>query len=581
MARRRENRHNPRRFELEPLEPRMMLSAVDLAAAAPDALLPAVVIDQAAQQVQNQANAFSGTMTKVRMPSAVVTGESFRGSVRATFTNDTGQDLKSRDQIEWQLVARPQGGGDDVVLATRTQGVGNWRSGANKNVALSVRDAPALPVGTYDLLITGSYTDSETQTTYNGQATVDEDAQPVTLAVADAFVDMETGLGRMRLSPMLLAGQLLRGTVQVGVTNNGNVDLPNGQLVDVQVFVVAEDGGQQTLIGESLGQSVSNLKVGKTKNVNIKINFANALATGDYDLRVVVSPSDGLVETHQQAGNNTADVGDALTVRNLSPDDVAGMHLLMQVKGSTGDLAGRGRYEVVFAAEDDAFARVGDGANIGTVTGTFAYTPINTTTCTVTYTDASGGPGWTSQLTFTSLTKGEFTLTTPQGDTQTGTFTVDLKGPSTTPDSVAGMAFDGAAQRGRGDLQLRGPFRLVSSSDGSYLITSPLSNEEGQGTYEYYPADLGVGFVVLDSAGDDPGVMIFNYRNNTSLAYTLGSLNTLATQWGRMTQDVSYVEPANVAALTNVYIPGEDEPGDEGDGEGPYEFFGDPTITWS
>jgi hypothetical protein len=234
-----------------------------------------------------------GTM---RLPTAVTSGDGTKITVPVEITNHGNVPMGDDVAVAVQVFIRPVGAADDsgdILIGEATdQSLKKLAPGRAKKVSVKCLIPPGVATDNYQIVTKIDTGDVVAQGAGDDPANNTATAAD-TIGVTFGFVDPVTGFGKMKMPAVVLANQLLRGTVQVLVTNQGNVPLPNGQTADVQLFLQETGTQNRTLIGEALGQKISKLKPGKAKGVNVKVNMPGGVPADGYDLVAVVTPLNG------------------------------------------------------------------------------------------------------------------------------------------------------------------------------------------------------------------------------------------------------------------------------------------------
>ena len=294
----------------------------------------AAVVDAADQTVEGDEtnNLATGTAVEVRqrdfdltaqfisvrrMPQHVVAGAKVKSSARVAISNTATSTEKPARRTTFLVgvYARPTGAtdeGQDIALHSRLKKVrpNNFKPGASRRVRIKFATPADLPVGTYDLVarVDPANQFSEMDDTNNASVLVDG-----AFTVDAAFVDVATSIDGNTLPPSIVTGQATSGKVRVRVANIGNVPLPRGQRVDLDVALRptgAIDASQDIRIGAVTARRVSGLKPGRSSVASIRVSIDPSLPAGDYAIVATATPTAALVEP--DVGNNTA-TGPAVT----------------------------------------------------------------------------------------------------------------------------------------------------------------------------------------------------------------------------------------------------------------------------
>ena len=276
-----------------------------------------------------------------RMPQRIIAGTKVRSSARVAISNraDGTEQPPRGATFLVGIYARPTGAADgsqDIALHTRLKKVRprNFKPGASRRVRVAFATPADLPAGTYQLVarIDPGNQFSETNDANNASALI---GGP--LIVDAAFCDVTASIDRNTLLLSLVTGQTTPGRVRVRVANAGNVPLPRGQRVDLDVVlrpVGATDASQDIRIGAVNGRRISGLKPDRSVATNVPVSIAPSLPAGDYTILVSATPTAALVEP--DVDNNSAtgstvtaaaafvDIATAIDRRTLPPAVISG-----------------------------------------------------------------------------------------------------------------------------------------------------------------------------------------------------------------------------------------------------------------
>lgn len=260
-----------------------------------EALTPAIQVTEGWVDLQTE-------IVKSSLLPSVVSDTPLKGKVQLSVTNGGNVKLPTGQAVDVTLLARPSGGGDDIVLATRRQSVSTLAAGKSRPVSLSVNRLEGLPEGEYDLVATVTpvvaFPEAEPNTDNNTDTW--EDA----IVSNDPFVDLTASLTAITMTTPTLAGD--SGFATITVRNVGNVAAVGKIDLDLQL---SEDDelGDDLFLNDLDGQSIS-LAPGASKTFKIAFTLPTDLETGDYYFIGQVFPEDPLAESGPASSDNDSGV---------------------------------------------------------------------------------------------------------------------------------------------------------------------------------------------------------------------------------------------------------------------------------
>ena len=251
---------------------------------------------------------------KVKLPDATVSGDGTKLKLPIEIINLGNVKLPSGQKVLVTVHARPIGttGSDDVLLQINKKdaqevSVSSLKAdgGVKKQTLSNILLPAGMDADQYQLVVTVDALDEL------GNDRVDETDEdnneavtPGEVEVARGFVDLTSHFSKNRLPGAAVSGERYKGSIRVGVTNEGTVRLPSGQKIDIQLVAINNADSSEILLGQKLGQSVSSLKSKATKSITVSVDVKTGIPTGNYTLEARVTPQGGLVEEHDN--NNTA-----------------------------------------------------------------------------------------------------------------------------------------------------------------------------------------------------------------------------------------------------------------------------------
>ncbi len=255
-----------------------------------------------ADQTLTVSDAFVDLETEIfknTLATAVVTGESAKGQVTVRMYNRGNTKSPTGAEVTAQIIARPIGGGEDIVLAESTRLFSNVQPDTFRTWTTMVTLPDTAAMGEYELIVNvDPGTAFEDGDAANNTATADEP-----IVVADPFVDLTTELTKVTVDDVVVAGQTHRVIVQGKIHNDGNTKVDLGQKVDVQVVAQPIGGGDDVVVG-TWSQLVSNLQPGKTRSFFKNFTLPTDMDPGDYQIVVNTDVNNAVTESDET--NNAA-----------------------------------------------------------------------------------------------------------------------------------------------------------------------------------------------------------------------------------------------------------------------------------
>jgi hypothetical protein len=254
-------------------------------------------------------------LVSIEFPDSVVEGQSARGKARITVTNTTNARLPEEAKLTVALLATPNGGGDPVLLASKTNAsVSSLKPGQSKTFTLSFNLPNNLAADTY------SFSAAAANATDDDDEVIDDDNDD-SFTVGEVQVNLTTRIGKSKIPLNFFEGQAIKGNVKVTVTNDSNVELDDDQVVDAVVKlrpIGAIDDSQDIQIGAD-DIDVGGLDAGKSKSANVRV-MVQDIDPGEYTIVVVITPRGELEETDDDDNEYVNDEDDDIIVGESGVD---------------------------------------------------------------------------------------------------------------------------------------------------------------------------------------------------------------------------------------------------------------------
>lgn len=168
--------------------------------------------------------------------------------------------------------------------------------------------------GTPDLLPPGYIPGSDGGSAYVAPQTAGTNA-------AAAQADLTGQLGRVILPEAVVAGQRLRGVVQVQVLNVGNTATGLAARANISILARNTATGEEVLLRQVNNCNVARLAPdgARVRNFYIRVNRPAGLPTGEYEIQALIEPARGVGETNL-ANNQVVANAAGQTARITSAD---------------------------------------------------------------------------------------------------------------------------------------------------------------------------------------------------------------------------------------------------------------------
>jgi hypothetical protein len=245
------------------------------------------------------------------LPSSVVAGKSLSGYASVVVSNLGSVALPSGQKVSIVLQAHDttDAAKPDITLATLSnQSVSGLKPNQSMTFNVSVNRPGGLPAGNYRIqaILTPvpGLTESRTD---NNLVTQTAAGASRTILSAPAMADLSGTLGTYWTLPSsVVAGKPLSGYASVVVSNLGNVALPTGQKISIQL--VARDTTDPSKPEITLA-TVGNLSVGglgsnRSMTFNVSVKRPGGLPADNYQIQAILTPAPGLTES--RTDNNLA-----------------------------------------------------------------------------------------------------------------------------------------------------------------------------------------------------------------------------------------------------------------------------------
>ncbi len=182
------------------------------------------------------------------------------------------------DDAEVEVLVYADNGQQDsepVLLDTIIMNVGKLKPGKAKSLKANLETPADLAAGEY--IFSATCNDTAVTTESNG-----------TMTIADGFTGFDIAIASVKVPDAVIAGTSVKGTVQAEITNVGNMTTDKELTSEVKVIAREINSEAEYTVGQ-VDLSSGNMKPGKSKKANIKIDVPANTTEGTYELIVVAS----------------------------------------------------------------------------------------------------------------------------------------------------------------------------------------------------------------------------------------------------------------------------------------------------
>ncbi len=290
----------------------------------------------------------TGSFLPVTLPRELA-GQHLTGSLTVAVKNTGTIALPGNQKITLSLIAHSAS--RNVTLETSTAlSVSNLAgNGGSKNFSFDLTKATIPPVGDYTLEAQITPTPSLTESS-KADNLITTTAAGISIALHVAAPDLTGTLLPSSLPALVLAGNKnpVAGSLTVQVQNNGNIALPAGEQITLQIRAHNAITGKNYILNANANQkySVSNLGIGQTLNISPNLQFTGqTFPAGSYTLQALITPVQAITES--STANNLVTVNAAgqpttLVSQTAAAPDLTGLFVTSTVQsdanGTTGNL---------------------------------------------------------------------------------------------------------------------------------------------------------------------------------------------------------------------------------------------------
>lgn len=224
---------------------------------------------------------------QTNLPVSVIAGTDVTATIQVSIINRGNISTSKTETAEIVIVARPLGGGNDIVLNSVICAAGNLKPDKAKNVKLPVCFPATLPEGVYNVVI---LVDGKEQVVIESP-----------IQVAEPSIELAGSLIGSISPTIVVFGSSSQAAFSLRIENKGTTPTSKSQTIGVAVYGRQQASEPLVLMGEVLGQTVGNLASGQSVQKSFAIPIANSgnLQSGTYALFARIDSRDDIKEENE------------------------------------------------------------------------------------------------------------------------------------------------------------------------------------------------------------------------------------------------------------------------------------------
>ena len=216
------------------------------------------------------------SLTGTKIPASVLSGTDTKLTLQAEISNAGGSDCAKGEEIDLLYYAMNIET-EELIELGNTEGfsISNLKAGRSKKARATVYLPGDVSEGTYDLIVVSD----DMEAVYDGDITV-----------AEGYVDLALEVTKYKLPTAMIAGTSSRCSIDLLVTNNGNISTGRTDVETVEIYAESQVGPNAYLLTTTEAR-IGNMKPGKSKKVRVSVEFPSDLPEDDYSIAVYFGDS--------------------------------------------------------------------------------------------------------------------------------------------------------------------------------------------------------------------------------------------------------------------------------------------------
>ena len=251
-----------------------------------------------AMEIHGESSLFEGVLTRTApdlrvevdaagsWPSSLVSGSGDSLPIKVNVSNDGEGDFTA-GKLDFDVYAVPLWdpvSSGYLLDSVRQFNTGHIRAGATKNIAFNVQFPPELE-GIFQVRVVVDPLDQvfEPDEWFNNSGMTEQ-----SIEVAEGYVDLAVSISDrgLNIPSSVVAGDGARITLPVEISNLGNVPVPVGKKIVLEVKAIAHDPIQKPLLALFKNISVSGLRPEGIKSQNVTFELPSSLTQNVYYLEI-------------------------------------------------------------------------------------------------------------------------------------------------------------------------------------------------------------------------------------------------------------------------------------------------------
>jgi|GEM_PF-3320117 len=269
----------------------------------------------------------AGELVNAKAPKKVVGGTSETVTIPVKISNAGSVAYPAGQKMNVRMLMRPEDARDtkrDVILKKiDNRPISDLSPGRAFTLTLEGIIPSDMAVGTYKLLVQLDTTPKMQEADENNNLLI----YPEPIGIEAPFIDLAAGIVSLRPPKAIVAGSETRLTIPIKVTNDGNIAVPSGKLIDITVAArpagKGKDATNDVVLDTLKGQNISGLNPGTSQMFQARVGFPAGMTPDKYVLVAYVDSGATIKEPDRDNNYAATPVDHAIAIAKPRVDITA------------------------------------------------------------------------------------------------------------------------------------------------------------------------------------------------------------------------------------------------------------------